>query len=549
MKVLIIGGVAGGASCAAKLRRLDEKVQIIMFERTEHISFANCGLPYYIGEVIKQKEKLLVQTPQAMNQRFNIDVRVYSNVTNIDREKKEITVHDTKNNQIYTESYDKLVLAPGANPVKPPLKGLDNNNVFTLRSIPDTFAIKDFVDNQKPKHATIVGGGFIGLEIAENLKHRGLDVTIVEMANQVLATTDCEMASLIHDHLKSNNIKLELKDAIKEVENHKGYSKVILKSGKELKTDMIILAIGVRPEIQLAKDANLELGSLGGIKVDATSKTSDDNIYAVGDAIEVLDYINANPTLIPLAGPANKQGRIVANNLAGKKDEYEGTQGTSVLKIFDITVATTGNNERILSRFNLPYQKSYTHSSSHAGYYPGASTISLKLLFHPQNGQILGAQAIGYEGVEKRIDVIATAIRAKMTVYDLEKLELSYAPPYSSAKDPVNIAGYVASNILKDDCSIIHANEIDDLDLNKTLILDVRTKSEFEKGTIKGAINIPIDELRNNTNELSKNKKTIVFCQVGLRGYLAFRLLIQNGFTDVKNLSGGYKTYLLATDN
>lgn len=548
MKVLIIGGVAGGASCAAKLRRLDEKAQIIMFERTEHISFANCGLPYYIGEVIKQKEKLLVQTPQAMNQRFNIDVRVYSNVTKIEREKKEVTVHDTKNNQVYTESYDKLVLAPGANPVKPHLKGLDDNNVFTLRSIPDTFAIKDFVDNQKPKHATIVGGGFIGLEIAENLKHRGLDVTIVEMANQVLATTDYEMASLIHAHLKSNNIKLELKDAIKEVENHKGYSKVILSSGKELKTDMIILAIGVRPEIQLAKDANLELGSLGGIKVDSTSKTSDDNIYAVGDAIEVLDYINANPTLIPLAGPANKQGRIVANNLVGKKDEYEGTQGTSVLKILDMTVATTGNNERILSRFNLSYQKSYTHSSSHAGYYPGASTISLKLLFHPRSGQILGAQAVGYEGVEKRIDVLATAIRAKMTVYDLEKLELSYAPPYSSAKDPVNIAGYVASNILKDDCSIIHANEISDLDLNKTLILDVRSKSEFEKGTIKGAINIPIDELRNKTNELSKDKKIIVFCQVGLRGYLAFRLLIQNGFTDVKNLSGGYKTYLLATN-
>jgi CoA-disulfide reductase len=546
MKVLIIGGVAGGASAAARLRRLDEKCEIILFERGEHISFANCGLPYYIGEVIKEKEKLLVQTPQAMKQRFNIDVRVFSEVVSIDPQKKEVKVHDLKNGKSYTETYDKLVLSPGAAPIKPNIEGINAPNVFTLRNIPDTYAIKDFVDNHKPKRAVVVGGGFIGLEIAENLHERGIVVTVVELANQVIGPIDYEMAALVHAHLKEKGVEFYLEDGVKALQHNSKYSVVELNSGKEIKTDMIVLGIGVRPETELAKKAGLALGERGGIKVNKTLQTSNPDIYAVGDAIEVIDYVNGNPALIPLAGPANKQGRIVANNICGIKEEYEGTQGTSVLKVFDMTVASTGNNEKILKRFNIPYQKSFTHSASHAGYYPGAMPISLKLLFSPKDGKILGAQAVGYEGVEKRIDVIATAIRAGMTVYDLEKLELSYAPPYSSAKDPVNMAGYVASNILKGDVAVIHWDEIANLDKNKSILVDVRTPMEFSMGTIQGAVNIPVDELRNRMNEIPKDKEVIIFCQVGLRGYLACRILMQNGYKNVKNLSGGYKTYFPA---
>lgn len=546
MKVVIIGGVAGGASAAARLRRLDEKCEIIMFERGEHISFANCGLPYYIGDVIKEKEKLLVQTPEAMKQRFNIDVRVQSQVINIDPDKKLVEVRDIPGNRNYYETYDKLILSPGASPIKPNLPGIEGPNVFTLRNIPDTYSIKEFVDKNSPKSAVVIGGGFIGLEVAENLHARGLQVSVVELANQVIAPIDFEMAAIVHGHIREKGAKLYLEDGLKSIAHVTGSSVVELNSGRKINTDMVVLGIGVRPETELAKKAGLEIGNRGGIKVDKTLKTSNPDIYAVGDAIEVIDYVNGNPTLIPLAGPANKQGRIAADNICGACEEYDGTLGTSVLKVFDLTVSSTGNNEKLLKRLNIPYEKSYTHSASHAGYYPGSTPISLKLLFSPDSGKILGAQAVGFDGVEKRIDVLATAIKAGMTVRDLEKLELSYAPPYSSAKDPVNMAGYTASNILKGDVKVIHWDEIENLNKDKTMLVDVRTPMEHSLGSLKDAVNIPLDNLRERLSELPRDKEIIIFCQVGLRGYLACRILMQNGFTNVRNLSGGYKTYLPA---
>ncbi|MBA7512360.1 Coenzyme A disulfide reductase [subsurface metagenome] len=546
MKVVIIGGVAGGASAAARLRRLDENAEIIVLERGEYISFANCGLPYYIGEVIKNKEKLVVQTPEKMKKRFNIDVRTFHEVVDIDSNQKQITIHDIKNDENYKESYDKLILAPGAAPIKPPVKGFDALNVFTLRDIPNTLAIKNFVDEHNPKSAVVVGAGFIGMELVENLHRRGIAITIVELAKQVLAPLDSEMASLIHQHLKEKKVEFYLNDEVKEVEHQEEFSLVKLGSGREIKTDMVLIGIGVRPEVTLAKGAGLEIGERGGIKVDRSLKTSNPDVYAVGDAIEVIDYINENPTLIPLAGPANKQGRIAANNICGIAEEYEGTQGTSILKVFDMAVATTGNNEKLLKRFDIPYEKSFTHSSAHSEYYPGAHEISMKLLFSPDNGRVLGAQIVGYEGVDKRIDVLATAIRAGMTVYELEKLELAYAPPYSSAKDPVNMAGYVASNILKGDHAIIHWDKLEKIDKKKTILLDVRHPYEFKRGTIEGAINIPVDELRNRINEIPKDKNVIIFCKQGLRGYIAYKIMKQKGFKNIKNLSGGYLTYFPA---
>jgi len=543
MKVVVVGGVVGGASAAARLRRLDENAEIIILERGEYISFANCGLPYYIGEVIKKRDNLVVQSPDDMKKRFNLDVRVLNEVKNIDIEKKQIDIYDIKNKKNYRESYDKLILSPGAVPIKPPIKGFDTPNVFTLRDIPDTLAIKNFVDERNPKSAVVVGAGFIGMELVENLHRREIAITIVELAEQVLAPLDSEMASLIHQHLKEKKVEFYLNDAVKEVEYREEFSLVKLGSGREIKTDMVLIGIGVRPEATLAKGTGLEIGKRGGIKVDRTLKTSNPNIYAVGDAIEVIDYINGNPTLIPLAGPANKQGRIAANNICGIPEKYEGTQGTSILKVFDMTVAATGNNEKLLKRLNIPYEKSFTHSSSHAGYYPEALPLSVKLIFSPDNGKILGAQIVGYDGVDKRIDIISIAIRAGMTVYDLEKLELAYAPPYSSAKDPVNMAGYVASNILKGDGVIIHWHDINKLDQEKTVLIDVRTPEEFSLGTIEGAKNIPVDELRNRLSEIPQDREIIIFCQVGLRAYFARRILRQKGFKNIKNLSGGYKTY------
>lgn len=546
MKILIVGGVAGGASAAARLRRLNEKHEIILFERGKYISFANCGLPYYVGEVIRDKENLVVQTPDAMKTRFNIDVCTFSEVVRIDAGKKEVEVHDLGNDTTYRESYDKLILAPGAAPIKPNLPGLNADNVFTLRNIPDTYALKTYVDRHQTKRAVVVGGGFIGIELAENLAERGVKVAVVELSDQVLGPLDFEMAALVHQYLKEKGIELYLEDGVTAVRHEKDYSVVLLASQSEIKTDMIVLGIGVTPETKLAKTANLKLGERGGIKTDKYLRTSDPDIYAVGDAIEVTDYVNGRPTQIPLAGPANKQGRIAANHICGVPDEYPGTQGTSVLKVFDLTVSTTGNNEKLLRKLGIPYEKSYTHSLSHAGYYMGATPISLKVIFSPGDGKILGAQAVGRTGVEKRIDVIATAIHAGMSVHDLEQLELSYAPPYSSAKDPVNMAGYVASNIVKGDCRVIHWNEIKELDKAASVLIDVRTPAEYKMGFIEGAVNIPLDELRSRMREIPADKEVVLYCQVGLRGYLAYRILVQNGISNVKNLSGGYKTYSAA---
>lgn len=544
-KVLIVGGVAGGASTAARLRRIDEDAQIIMFERGEYISFANCGLPYYIGETIKERDALLVQTPEAMKARFNMDVRTKNEVIKIDRDKKEVEVKDLNTGKIYRESYDYLVLSPGSSPLKPPIPGIDAPNIFTLWNIPDTDAIKSFVDTKKPKKAAVIGGGFIGIEMAENLYDIGLDVSIIEMADQVMAPIDYEMAQIVHQHIKSKGVKLHLKDGVKSFEYKEGVTTVTLQSGKTVEVDIVILAIGVRPNSELAKDCGLEINQRGGVIVDEYLRTSDKNIYALGDAIEVVDFINDGKTMIPLAGPANKQGRIVANNIAGREEKYKGTQGTSIAKVFDLTVASTGNNEKVLKRLGMEYNKDYLmsiiHAKSHAGYYPGAIPMTIKLIF-TKEGKILGAQIVGYEGVDKRIDVIATSIRLGATVYDLKELELAYAPPYSSAKDPVNMAGFTAENIIKGDMDVIQWHEIEKLDKEKTIILDVRDEIERELGYIEGSANIPLDELRDRLDELDKGKLIVPYCAIGLRAYIATRILKQNGF-NVKNLSGGYTTY------
>lgn len=547
MKVVIVGGVAGGASAAARLRRLDEKMKIIMMERGAYISYANCGLPYYLSGVIKKEEDLIIHTPESLAKRFNLDIRIRQEVVKINRDKKTVTVQDYLKKIAYEERYDKLILAPGAKPFYPSIKGLDSQKVFSLRDIPEVIAIKRFIQQKNPKRITVFGAGYIGMEVAENLKKAGFYVTIIELMPQILGPLDYEMATLVHQHLKENEVEFYLSDPVKSIEHDDDIQILELTSGEKIKTDMIIMGVGVRPENTLAKEADLEIGQTGGIKVNEYLQTSDPDIYAVGDAIEVIDYITHDPTLVPLAGPANKQGRIAANNICGIKETYNGTQGTSIIKIFDMTVATTGNNEKMLKRKNIAYQKSFTHSPSHAGYYPGASPISLKLLFSPSNGKILGAQAVGKEGVDKRIDVIATAIRSGLTVSDLEKLELCYAPPYGSAKDPINIAGYVAHNIVKGDMEVFHWDELEHYDLTKTVILDVRNPKECAAGMIKGAINIPLDELRERMTELDKNKMILIYCQAGQRGYLAYRLLKLNGFEQIKNLSGGYKTYYPTT--
>ncbi len=541
-KIIIVGGVAGGATAAARLRRLDEKSHIIMFEKGEYISFANCGLPYYIGEVIKDRKKLLVQTVDGMSDRFNMDIRNLSEVTKINRDAKTVTVHNLKTGETYDESYDQLILSPGARPIVPPIPGIkEANNLFTLRNIPDTDAIKAYVDDKKPKKAVVIGGGFIGVEMAENLYERGIEVTLIEMSNQVMAPFDIEMASILHTHMNEKGVNLILEDGVQAFQNNG--SKVILNSGKEIETEMILLAIGVRPENELAKDAGLDLGERGHIKVNEYLETSDPDIYALGDAIEVTDYINGTTTAIPLAWPANRQGRIVANNIYGKKETYNGTMGTSVAKVLDYTAASTGNNEKTLKRIGINnYQVIHIHPGSHAGYYPGAAPIALKVIFDKETGKIYGAQGIGKDGVEKRIDVIATAIKGGLSVLDLADLELAYAPPYSSAKDPVNMAGYVASNIIEDAVETVQWHEIDEIVTNGGFLVDVRNPDELKLGVIKGAVNIPLDELRNHLDELPKDKTIYVNCQVGLRGYLAARILTLNGFKAV-NLDGGWKTY------
>ncbi len=549
MRYIIVGGVAGGMSAAARLRRIAEDAEIIVFERGEYISYANCGLPYYIGDVIKERSNLLVQTVEGFRKRFNVDVRVKSEVIGIDRKNKEVIVRDLSTGKEYRERYDKLILSPGATPVKPPIPGIDLENIFTLRDVADTDRIRNFVDTKKPRRVLIVGAGFIGLEMAENLHNRGILVTIVEALEQMMGVLDYDMATLIHQHLKTKNVEFYLKDGVSSFESAgDGKIAVNLSSGRKIVVDMVILSIGVRPESKLAKEAGLELGERGHIVVNEYLQTSDPDIYAIGDVIEVYNPIIDKKVPLPLAWPANLQGRIVADNVVfGNVRKYKGTIGVAIAKVFDITVAVAGATEKMLKREGIPFKSIIIHPSSHAGYYPGALPMTLKLTFSPTDGKILGAQIIGYDGVDKRIDVLATAMNAGMTVYDLTELDHAYAPPYSSAKDPVNMAGYVAENVLKGLVKVISVEEFLSLDRESIFILDVRTKDEYDLGHIEGAVNIPVDEIRQNLGKIPRDKKIIVYCSVGLRAYVACRVLYQNGFNEVYNLSGGYKMYEVVT--
>ena len=547
MNYLIIGGVAGGATVAARLRRMDEKANIILFERGKYVSYANCGLPYYIGDTINNREKLFVQTAKGFTDRFRIDIRTEQEVTAIRPDKKEVEIKNLSTGETYTETYDKLVLSPGAEPLRPSIEGIGSKKIFTLRNVPDTDTIKNYVNTENPKRAIVVGGGFIGLEMAENLHDLGIQVDVVEMANQVMAPLDFSMAAIVHRQLTDKGVRLHLEDGVSRFEEKDGGVTVHLRSGKQIATDMVLLSIGVRPETKLAKDAGLAIGERGGITVNDYMQTSDANIYALGDAVEVRHLVTGQPALIPLAGPANKQGRIVADNIVfGNKEKYPGSIGTSIAKVFDLTVAAAGANAKLLQRNNIPYISSYTHGASHAGYYPGAVPLSIKILFAPENGKLLGAQIVGFNGVDKRIEMLAQVIQRGGTVHDLAELEHAYAPPYSSAKDPVNMAGFVAENILNKKSRIIQWRELAELPAD-TIRIDVRTHDEYKLGTIPGFINIPVDELREHLDELPKEKPIVVTCAVGLRGYLAYRILVQNGFKHVRNLSGGYKTWSVAT--
>ena len=542
-KVLIIGGVAGGASTAARLRRLDETAEIILFERDEYISFANCGLPYYIGGTIKERENLLVQTPESMKSRFNIDVRINSEVIGLDTQNKFVRVK-SKTIGTYEERYDYLVLSPGAKAIKPQIEGINSQRILTLRNIPDTDQIKAYVDIEGTKSAVVIGGGFVGVEMAENLKHRGLDVTLVEAAPHILAPLDWDIVGAVEKELSDHGVKLILNDGVMSFKDQESSVEVSLNSGKTLTTDLVILAIGVIPDTGFIKDSGIKLGEKGHILVNQYMATNAENVYAVGDAIEVVDFVTKQATTIPLAGPANKQGRIAADNIAGLKSSYKGTQGTSIIKVFGLTAASTGNNERTLKRSNIPYKTITVHPASHASYYPGGFMMTLKLIFN-EEGKILGAQGVGIDGVDKRIDVIATVIRFGGTVTDLTELELCYAPPYSSAKDPVNMAGFVAENVLAGRVDIMSIEQFMEYDRENTILVDVRTEKEYNGGHLEGALNIPVDSLRARLGELDKTKEILEYCQIGLRGYVASRILTQNGYS-VKNLTGGYKSCLIS---
>ena len=543
MKHVIVGGVAGGATAAARIRRADEQAEIIMFEKGNDISYANCGLPYYIGGVIDERDKLFLQTPQSFGQRFNADVRVKSEVIAIDTVKKEVTVRSPKN-EVYTESYDKLLLSPGASPLRPPLPGIDSEGIFTLRNVQDTDAIKKYVNSHKIQHAVVIGAGFIGLEMAENLHHLKVEVSIVEMAPQVMTPIDYPMAAMVHQHLNQKGVNLYLQETVAAFKKKGDALEVQFKSGKTLDADLVILSIGVRPETTLAKTAGIKMGEAGGIWVDEFLQTSVEDVYAVGDAIEFKHPVTGQSWLNYLAVPANRQGRIVADNMVfGNQTKYEGAIGTSIAKVFDLTVAATGMNERLLKMQQLAYRTSTTHSGSNAGYYPGAMPLSVKLNFSPDNGAILGAQIVGYTGVDKRIDQIALLMKHGKTIYDLMELEHAYAPPFASAKDPIAIAGYVANNILSGKMPVVYWDELDKALQSDAFLLDVRTEDEFSLGSIEGAVNIPLDDLRDRLNEVPTEKPVYIFCAIGLRGYIASTILLQRGYKDVFNLSGGYKTY------
>lgn len=540
-KVIIIGGVAGGATAATRLRRLDENLEIVLIEKGRYISYANCGLPYFIGNVISDKHDLLVKSPEEISKRFNIDVRVNSKVYHIYPETKQIAVIDLKNGKKYKEKYWKLLLSPGSHPFNIDVPGIHHNRVFNLKNIPDAEKIKHYIEKNNAKKAVILGAGPISLEISENLKKQGIDVSIIELLDHVLSPIDKEIAVIIENHLKAQGINIYLNSQVLSIDHNENISKVNINGGKSAEAEIIILAIGVRPETELAQKAGLKIGKTGGILVNKNFQTSNSSIFAVGDAIEITEYISGKKALIALAGPANKQGRIVAENILGKKVNYNGSQGTGVLKIFDLTAAMTGLNEKILEKYSIPFESIILHSSSHAGYYPGALPLTLKLLFS-SSGNILGAQGVGFEGVEKRIDVISAAIRGKMKISDLAEIDLCYAPPYSSAKDPVNVLANMALNINDNLVNTFPIKNLNKIDIKKDIILDVRNKSEFKTGKIKGAINIPLDDLRKNLKKISKRKIIYVYCSTGLRSYLACRILSQNSYKCF-NLSGGFKTY------
>jgi NADPH-dependent 2,4-dienoyl-CoA reductase/sulfur reductase-like enzyme/rhodanese-related sulfurtransferase len=539
--IAIVGGVAGGASFAARMRRLDESAKITMFDKGEYISFANCGLPYFIGETIKDRDNLIIQTPRKFYDRFNIDVRVRSEVIAVQAKDKTVMVRSA--DATHQESFDYLMLSPGCAPVRPPIPGIDSPIVHTLRTIPDTDRIKALVDRGNARSAVVIGGGFIGLEMAENLRKRGLDVTIVELLDQVFAPMDREMAANLHQHLVINGVRLLLgRKVVRVADDGTGTTTVVLDNGTQLPADLVILAVGVAPDTHFLKLSGIQLNERGAIVVNERLQTNYPYIYAAGDAVEVEDFVSGRKVLVPLAGPANRQGRIAADNIAGIPTVYKKTAGTAICKVFDLTAAVTGLNEKTAKRLGIPYIKSYTHSTSHASYYPGAFPLSLKLLFAPDTGRVLGAQIVGKEGVDKRIDVLATALRHGLTVDDLGELELAYAPPFSSAKDPVNIAGFVAQNIRSKRMPVFYSADVKDIDAAKQLLLDVRTAVEHEGGNIPGSLCIPLDSLRKRLDELDKTKEILVYCQVGLRGYLATRILLEKGFA-AKNLSGGYKTW------
>ena len=542
MKVVIIGGVAGGATAAARIRRLDEKAEIIIFERSGYISYANCGLPYYIGGVIEDKGDLTLQTPESFNRRFRINVKVNHEVTDIDVNKKTVSVTDLKTGESFKESYDKLILSPGAKPVLPDFY-IENERTFTIRTVEDTLKIRAFIEQNQPKTAVVVGGGFIGLEMAENLNELGIKTTIVQRGNHLLPTVDCDMASFIHASFRYRGVQLLLNTETEKMSITGDKVLLDISGGRSISADMAVIAVGVVPENTLAKKAGLELGVKGAIKVNEKMQTSVPDVYAVGDAVQVKNFITGQDAVISLAGPANKEGRIVADNICGIDSEYKGSQGSSVIKIFDMTVATTGINERQATERDYEYEKVILTQNSHAGYYPNATAMTLKLIFERKSFKILGAQIVGYDGVDKRIDVIATAIRAGLRADGLKDLDLAYAPPYSSAKDPVNMAGFVAENIKNGVVKQFYYEDIPSLRERKDVILlDTRTPFEYMRGRADGFINIPLDDLRERMVELDKSKKIYVMCQSGLRSYLATRILMQNGF-DAYNFAGGFRLY------
>ena len=551
MKLVIVGGVAGGASAAARARRLDEHAEIVIFERGPDVSFANCGLPYYVGEEITPRDKLLVTTPARLRERFRLDVRTRSNVESIDRAAKKVRVRELDTGREYDETYDALILAPGAAPLRPPIPGVESPLVLTLRNLQDVDRIKAKIDADA-KRVVVVGAGFIGLELAENLVKRGVATTVVELQSQVLPPLDGEMTTPIVTALESRGVTVLLGDSATAFEPEGHAIAVTLTSGKRLPCDLVILGVGVKPDSHLAADAGLELGRRGGIRVNAALQTADPAIYAVGDAVEVTDIVTGQPVQVPLAGPANRQGRIAADNICrsgGEPTHYRGTQGTAIVGVFDRVAAITGSSEKVLRQAGRPYRKIYVHPANHAGYYPGAEGMSLKIVFDPETGRLLGAQGVGGAGVDKRIDVLAVALQAGMTVYDLEEMELAYAPQFGSAKDPVNMAGFVAAGLLRGDHPQADMEiALDGPPAADTILLDVRTPQEFASGHLPGAVNIPVDELRTRLDELPRDKKLLAYCQVGQRGYIATRILVQSGY-QAANLGGGYKTFLLHRPN